>query len=401
MAQTGVVSWSTSTGTSNGTADSNVNFAEGMAPAAVNDSARNQMASVAMFRDDTSGKLVASGTSTAYALTTNQVFSTLGYLSGQRLAFSVNTTNGAAATLNVDTLGAKALNLTSTTAVPAGFFKATGRYDVSYNSSGGFFLVHGQSDAIVASTISTSGTANIGGALTAASVTTGAITASSLSVSGGSILTGAVTAGGTLTVASNFSVSSGTVTLPAGSVANAALAAPGGLVRITSTTSNGTSTISIATGLTSTYKNYKFVLQNLLPGTDNTTIYMQYSTTGGSSWMTTGYITQIMAVNNNTVGAATQDPTLIFLVAHNMSNVTAFGGLSGTVTLIDPAGTTYNKTALVQTSYTAQNTGLIANAQGCGMNTASGQAAVNAVRFVAASGNIVAGKVTLYGLTDS
>src|SRR5690349_22701761 len=202
MTQTGVVSWS-QTANSNGTADSNVNWAEGMAPSAVNDSARQQMASVAKWRDDISGLISAGGTSTAYTYTSNQTFSTLGFLNGQRLCLSFNTTNGAAATLNVDTLGAKALQIDSTTALPSGVINVGQRYDVSYNSSGGYFLMLGMPNkfgavtqgAITATSISTSGTANFAGTLTGA-----AIVASSISTSGGAFIAGAITASGLATL---------------------------------------------------------------------------------------------------------------------------------------------------------------------------------------------------------
>ena len=48
---TGVASWST-TAANNATADANVNWAEGQAPSTVNNSARAEMASVALYRDD-------------------------------------------------------------------------------------------------------------------------------------------------------------------------------------------------------------------------------------------------------------------------------------------------------------------------------------------------------------
>ena len=54
MATAGVPLWST-TAASNANADPAVNWAEGMAPSAVNDSARATMASVAKWRDDLYG----------------------------------------------------------------------------------------------------------------------------------------------------------------------------------------------------------------------------------------------------------------------------------------------------------------------------------------------------------
>lgn len=102
---TGVASWS-KTAASNATADSAVNWAEGMAPSAVNDSARSEMASVAKWRDDLNGTITTSGTSTAYTLTSNQG---LALTAGYTVSFVPHATNGATVTLNADSLGAKPL----------------------------------------------------------------------------------------------------------------------------------------------------------------------------------------------------------------------------------------------------------------------------------------------------
>jgi len=53
------------TASSNATADGSINWAEGMAPSGVNDSARAMMAAAAKYRDDTAGSLITGGTSTA------------------------------------------------------------------------------------------------------------------------------------------------------------------------------------------------------------------------------------------------------------------------------------------------------------------------------------------------
>lgn len=103
---TGLVTWS-QTAASNATADSTVNFAEGQAPASLNDSNRALMASAAKWRDDNNGSLATTGTSTAYALTSNQNFAAL--TAGYSVCFTPNTTNGDTVTLNVDSLGAKPL----------------------------------------------------------------------------------------------------------------------------------------------------------------------------------------------------------------------------------------------------------------------------------------------------
>jgi hypothetical protein len=140
---TGVVSWS-QTAATNATADSAVNWAEGMAPSAVNDSARAQMASVAKYRDDQAGSLVTGGSSTAYTLTTNQVFATLAAMSGQSVRVKFHATSGAAPTLNVDTLGAKAVVTVTGTAVATGALVANNIYELVYaNGSNEWILIAG------------------------------------------------------------------------------------------------------------------------------------------------------------------------------------------------------------------------------------------------------------------
>src|SRR5215510_12461470 len=107
--------WS-KTAAPNASADSSINWAEGQSPSSVNDSARAMMARIAEQRDDLAGTATTGGTSTAYTLTSNQVFDTLAHMSGQKLKVRFNATNGASPTLNVDTLGPKAIQVKSGTA---------------------------------------------------------------------------------------------------------------------------------------------------------------------------------------------------------------------------------------------------------------------------------------------
>ena len=75
------------TASSNATADNTINWAEGMAPSAVNDSARAMMARLAEWRDDISGTIATAGTSTAYTVASNQGFDSLAHLGGAMIAF--------------------------------------------------------------------------------------------------------------------------------------------------------------------------------------------------------------------------------------------------------------------------------------------------------------------------
>jgi microcystin-dependent protein len=126
--------WS-KTAASNATADSTVNWAEGQAPSSVNDSARAMMASTAAYRDDIAGAIVTGGTSTAYTLTSYEVFDTLAHMANQMIAFTPHTTNGATVTLNVDGLGAKPLRSAPSVDLLAGVLIAGTPYVATYNNS--------------------------------------------------------------------------------------------------------------------------------------------------------------------------------------------------------------------------------------------------------------------------
>lgn len=133
MAAGGVLTWSQTAGT-NATADPTINFAEGMAPSAVNDSARALMASVAKYRDDLGAVSVTTGTSTAYALTSSQGFAVVPS-AGNVIAFVPHATNGASSTLAVDSGTAYPIYTDTANAVPPGVLIAGSPYVVQFDAS--------------------------------------------------------------------------------------------------------------------------------------------------------------------------------------------------------------------------------------------------------------------------
>jgi len=134
--------WS-QTASSDATADPTINWAEGQAPSSVNDSARAMMAATAKYRDDIAGAIVTAGTSTAYTVSSYQVFDTPAHLSGQLIAFTPHTTNGATVTLNVDGLGARPLRSAPSTELLAGTIVQGTPYVATYNNSDGAFYLQG------------------------------------------------------------------------------------------------------------------------------------------------------------------------------------------------------------------------------------------------------------------
>jgi hypothetical protein len=131
------------TASSNATADSTINWAEGMAPSAVNDSARAMMARLAEWRDDVSGTIATAGTSSAYTVASNQGFDNFADMNGAMIAFVPHTTNGATVTLNVDGLGAKPLRYGPGLELQSGLLIQGTPYAATYNNVDGAFYLRG------------------------------------------------------------------------------------------------------------------------------------------------------------------------------------------------------------------------------------------------------------------
>jgi hypothetical protein len=150
VVQATMYKWS-QTAANNANSDS-FTWAEGQAPSTVNDSARGMMAAIAKYRDDVSGKLVTGGISTAYTITSNQVFTTLALMDGAELSFRMSATSGAAPTLNVDTLGAKALNQATGIAVPTGALISGAVYSAVYVNASNEWIVRGLAGTVPSGT---------------------------------------------------------------------------------------------------------------------------------------------------------------------------------------------------------------------------------------------------------
>jgi uncharacterized protein DUF5907 len=230
----GFHTWS-QTASSNATADSAVNWAEGQAPSSVNDSSRAEMSVLAKWRDDNNGSLTTGGTSTAFTLTTNTGFTTLALLANQTLAFTMNATSGATPTLNVDSLGAKVIRTATGVALPTGALLSGSVYRVTYNNSSGEFLLHNQSGVLATGSVVTA-------AIAAAAVTYAKIQ----NVAGSRLFgnpTGSAAAGSEISLGTGLAFSGTTL---AATVSPALL--PNYLSGLTLSTAGPSSTFTIAAG---------------------------------------------------------------------------------------------------------------------------------------------------------
>lgn len=110
-----------------------ISIAEGMNPANVNDADRADLTDTAKWRDDTSGALTSGGSANAQTLTTNSTITA--YADGQRFHFVAGFTTTTSATLNVDSVGAKAIRKGADLALGGREILIGGHYIVQYDAS--------------------------------------------------------------------------------------------------------------------------------------------------------------------------------------------------------------------------------------------------------------------------
>lgn len=124
-------------------ANNTARFPENMQFRNVNDSARALEGMLAREHKDGSGTLSSSGSGNAYTVTTNRTISA--YYTGMRLSFIANHANTGAATLNVNSLGAKAIVAADGSSLGSGDIIANQHIDVVYSTTrGNFQLVGGR-----------------------------------------------------------------------------------------------------------------------------------------------------------------------------------------------------------------------------------------------------------------
>jgi len=151
-----IQAWS-KTASTNASADSSINWAEGMDPGAVNNSGRSMMAAGKKYAEDRDGGLAAGGTGNAITLTTNQVLSAGHIAAGLTLSFRATATNTGATTLNVDSTGAVSVVDQFGAALAAGAITSGGVYTVAYNANTSKWVL--QTPAVVpVAALPTSGT---------------------------------------------------------------------------------------------------------------------------------------------------------------------------------------------------------------------------------------------------
>ena len=173
---------------------------------------------------------------------------------------------------------------------------------------------------------------------------------------------------------------------------------------ISKTTASNDATVSITSGLDSTYKLYVFTFNNMLPDADGRQLQLDWSTDGGSSYGVTTTSTHFNAEHSESGTAAFHYETARDLAQSDepvwVANST--GGdsdqsVSGYVYLFDPSNTTFVKHFMFQAN-SSSDSNVSYHVFGAGyLNTTSAIDALQ-LNFNGPAG-IVSGDICLYGIS--
>jgi len=177
----------------------------------------------------------------------------------------------------------------------------------------------------------------------------------------------------------------------------------GDLVFISRSTASSSSSVSITSGIDSTYKEYIFVFNNIHPATDNSHFQFNLSVDGGSNYN----VTKTSSVFNTYHQEADSFTQLAYSTEYDLAQSTNYQTIqplvgngndecvSGYLHLFEPSSTTFVKHFIGIGCTNGYNDYLFNhNPAGYG-NTTS---AVNAIDFKMSSGNIDSGTIDLYGV---
>lgn len=378
------------------------------------------------------------------------------YAAGQVFHFKANTANTGAATLNVNSLGAKTILKNGDQALGNNDIKSgqvvTVVYDgTQFQMQSQIGNTGGAGDMVLADTQTNTGAKTFNsGTLIHAGATSGTTTVNATAVAGTTTLTlpaatdtlvGKATtdtftnktfdANGTGNSLSNVDVAdlangtdgelitwdaSGAPTTVGVGTANQVLtsngagAAPtfqdaggGAWTYISSATASSSASITF-TGLSSSYFAYAIYMSDVVPATDNVELWMRLSDDGGSTYEADTGDYQWQMSGSQGAGSQIQDgstsDTKMVLTGNTSAVILGTGTeeqLSGRVVIYDPS--TSQPTKITGELYW-KNSGAQSTVATCG-GIFAGTAAADAVQLLMSSGNIASGNFKLYGLTPS
>ena len=182
-------------------------------------------------------------------------------------------------------------------------------------------------------------------------------------------------------------------------ISYATASGPNGLVKLATLTASNSASLADTTSLTGAYKNYLIVVTNVLPATNGTTLLMQFSTNGGSSYdsganytNSTYYINQASVAGSACSAGAN---SIQMNLSASLSNA-APNNFNAALTLLNVTASSGYKHISSRASYNS-SAGYLTFETNAGVYSGS-VSAINAVRFSMASGNIASGTIEIYGM---
>jgi hypothetical protein len=186
-----------------------------------------------------------------------------------------------------------------------------------------------------------------------------------------------------------------------------AAAGGGGLIKIlTTSVSSGASSVTIDNIFTSTYKNYKVVLSNMIPATTNTVLWMRLLNSSGTVISSSNYrYYNLGSEVYSGSGGAQQDTKLyntdkwlISIQAGSPSNSSLYSGLNGHLNIYKPYASSKFTIYEGHAGYTRSDGNNFMS--GALRGTYADGASSRGIWFGWSSGNFSSGDITVYGYED-
>lgn len=183
--------------------------------------------------------------------------------------------------------------------------------------------------------------------------------------------------------------SNGNTSLP--SFQNATVSS-GNLVLLQTQTVSSASSIAFTTGITSTYTNYVLLFYDVILSVAQATMSMEFSTNGGSSYLTSGYQSGITFLQFSSPSASFSQVNSTSQFVLIIAGPDASSTMAGTINIYD---LTNGATPKIIGDTISTDTG------SCYWQKTFGKQAtgtINAIKIFPSSGNITSGTFSLYGL---
>jgi hypothetical protein len=160
--------------------------------------------------------------------------------------------------------------------------------------------------------------------------------------------------------------------------------------------------VSDTTSLTSTYRNYLVVFQNIVPATNTSSFQMQIATSGTA--FVSGTYVSMANVNASSINAVDTSTTVFLLTGVRsttaMQTSTVYG-LNGAIRIFNPANTIFRKSIVGEVTYAGAGasvtTATLAQAVVNGLFDGNSNAWTG-INFLFSSGNIATGIISIYGM---